>query len=319
MFGKRGFQFSFAWLFAIIAGGFILFLAIFAATSLVNQGQSRLDITSAKQFEIITNPLQTSFESGISTEVTFPSRTRVYNRCTLAGAFGEQRLSVAQQTGFLKDWPKPSEEIVSQNKYFFSESVIEGEDFVIFSKPINYPFKVADIFIISPIEKNYCFVNPPDNIKNEIKALNKNMFADQCPEKSVRVCFGSGSLCNITVTGSCTNEFNCESEYDTGIVQKEGKQLTYSNGLLYGAIFSDVETYECQVQRLMKRVSELCELYIEESNFVSIKDCNTNIEPELVQLMQLSKELDKSSGLGAIDLIVKRLEEKQEDVICQLW
>ena len=57
---KKGFlQISFAWLFAIIVGIFILFLAIYGVTKLINVGQYQIDSETAKNLGILLNPLET--------------------------------------------------------------------------------------------------------------------------------------------------------------------------------------------------------------------------------------------------------------------
>ncbi len=57
---KAQFQISFAWLFAIIVGAFILFLAIYAAVKVINIGESATSAITGKEISILLNPLEQS-------------------------------------------------------------------------------------------------------------------------------------------------------------------------------------------------------------------------------------------------------------------
>ena len=89
---RRGYlQVSFAWLFAIIAGIFILFLAIYMAVRVVETGTYQIDSKTAKNLGILLNPLETSIESAEKNKIILPVETRIYNECYENGVFGEQR------------------------------------------------------------------------------------------------------------------------------------------------------------------------------------------------------------------------------------
>ena len=65
MQSKKGFlEISFGWLFAIIVGAVILFLAIFASVKLIRVGQYETSVGTQEEIEILLNPLETGFESG---------------------------------------------------------------------------------------------------------------------------------------------------------------------------------------------------------------------------------------------------------------
>ena len=59
-------QISFAWLFALIVGAFILFLAIFMVMKFAGTGDKVIDAETATQIGIILNPLETGFEAARS-------------------------------------------------------------------------------------------------------------------------------------------------------------------------------------------------------------------------------------------------------------
>ena len=54
---------SFTWLFAIIVGGFILFLAIYAVITIKPSQQLEQDVKLGKEIGNILNLLETGFES----------------------------------------------------------------------------------------------------------------------------------------------------------------------------------------------------------------------------------------------------------------
>ncbi|MBU2104378.1 MAG: hypothetical protein KKF67_01205, partial [Nanoarchaeota archaeon] len=162
MKNKRGaLDISFAWLFAIIIGGFILFLAVYAAIKLIGTEQTIQDAKTGKEIGVLLNPLETSFESGKTSLLTMPVETRIYNKCNNQGTFGRQIIQVSQKS--FNKWTETNIDVGFSNKYLFSEKYAEGKKFYLFPKPFEFPFKVADLTIIIPKDKNYCFVNPSED------------------------------------------------------------------------------------------------------------------------------------------------------------
>ena len=76
MRGKRGIEFSFAWIFAILVGAAILFIAIFAATRLVTTERAVGEAETAKQLGILLNPVETGIESGKISKIGFVTDTK---------------------------------------------------------------------------------------------------------------------------------------------------------------------------------------------------------------------------------------------------
>jgi len=303
---KRGFlQIPFAWLFAIIAGSFILFLTIYGVTKLINVSQYELDTKTAKNLGVLLNPLETGFQSAQSTDLTLPTETRIYNKCNPYGNFGKQIIQISQKS--FNKWPKPSGEISFLNKYIFSDKCVEGKKFYIFSKPFNFPFKVSDLIYITPLSKKYCFLNAPEQIKDELSALKqKNFFLEECPTESIKICFSPGQNCNINV------------DYNLGYVEKNNKKLYFEgNPLMYAAIFANKEIYECQLKRLMQRTSELALLYRDKSKLISRTGCNSNLN--LLGLSNAASSLNSSANLNSINYIVKEIKDKNDLAECRLW
>ncbi len=303
---KRGYlQIPFSWIFAIIIGTFILFLAIFFVTKMMSSEQTQLDATTAKQISILMNPLETGFESEKTTTMILPSGTRIINRCNNIGVFGTQKIKVSQK--IFNKWTETDTEISSHNKYIFSDKFVEGKKFYLSSMVFEYPFKVADLIFLT--SKEYCFLDVPEEIKNKIpNQENIKTEKEKCSEESVKVCFDYGSDCDIEVN------------YPMKYVEKEGEKLYFTGNLIYGAIFADKEIYECQIKRLMQRVEQLASLYEEKSSFLSQKNCDSGLDLDLLQLENSAKNFESSKDFDFMDPLVETIENKNEfGGNCQLW
>ena len=308
MENERGFlQISFAWLFALIIGAFILFLAIYASTKIIQTEKISLDARTAKEIGVLLNPLETGFETGKTTSIKLPSETRIHNRCNNDGFFGRQIIKISQKS--FDEWSDTDVNVGFSNKYIFSENFVEGKKFFIFSKPFNFPFKVTDLIYLTS-EKKYCFSNAPKEIENEISNLNQeNLFSDSCPEESIKVCFDSNANCDIVVN------------YKGGYVDKNGERMNfYSDSLMYAAIFSDKEIYECQLKRVMQRGEQLALIYRDKAEFISREGCTTNLNQELLELSNLKNQLDNSQNLNNYMVnLANKIDVKNSLAECKLW
>ena len=262
---KKGFQISFAWLFAIIAGVFILFLAIYGVSKLIGTGEDIISARTGKDIGVLLNPLETSFGSERTVLLTMPVETRIHNKYSTYGNFGAQIIQVSQKN--YGKWSQTEIDVSFPNKYIFSDSVVEGKDFFIFSKPFKFPFKVADVIYLTSSKKNYCFMDAPEEIEEELDALKqKNLFVADCPAESVRVCFEAGVECDVNV-----DVYGRE-------VEKMGQTMFFeTDALMYAAIFSDKNIYDNQVKRLMWRTNELLSLYNTKSSLLSTQGCSQDI------------------------------------------
>jgi len=306
---KGALEISFAWIFAVVIGAIILFIAIFASVKLIGIGETQMGAKAGKEIGILLNPLETGFESAKSVSFTMPVLSRIYGRCDNEGNFGRQLIEVSQQS--FNKWTQTDLEVQFPNKYIFNEEYVEGKKFYVFSKPFNFPFKVADLIFLTSSEKEYCFVNAPEEIQREIKGISqKNMLVENCSLNSIKICFESDTGCLISV------------DYNGKSVQKSSEKVYFEDdALMYAAIFSDKEIYECQVQRLMKRVNELSKLYQDKISVISRSGCNSNLGPELDALSSLAKGVQSSANLGfALISTVKTIEEDNSYASeCKLW
>lgn len=308
---RHGFlEMPFGWLFGIIVGAIILFLAIYVAMQLIKTEGVESDVIRSKEVGILLNPLEIGFESGKTTFLELPAETRFDNGCDIEGNFGMQKIQMSQKS--FGKWSDTGINVSFPNKYIFSESSLEGQNFYIFSKPFDFPFKVADLIYLIPKNKNYCFIINPGNISKEIRDLKLDNVLNvtnqaRCIPGSVSVCFvGGTSRCNISVNiGSKTVTKGSNSDSFEG------------DTLMYAAIFSDPGVYRCQVRRLMKRVEILANIYDEKAIFIARKNCDSSLG--LVSLMQNARDFDYPIDLSRISSTANQIKIANENSYCKLW
>ena len=311
---KGDLQIPFAWVFALIVGVFILFLAIYAVTKLIGTENQVSDAKTGKEIGILLNPLETGFETGRTTSLTMPVETRIYNKCASSGTFGRQIIQISQKS--FNKWTETNIDVGFSNKYIFSENPAEGKTFYLFSKQFEFPFKIADLIYMTSSKKDYCFFNMPEEIKKELYYLSQeNFFAENCSNSanSVKICF-SGASCDVNVN------------YDMKYVEKNGERVYFEgDALMYAAIFADKELYDCQVKRLMQRIEELSLLYKDKATFISRTGCNYNLNEDLITLSNIANSISNSSAqitsssFTSISIVIEDIINKNEDAQCKLW
>jgi hypothetical protein len=305
---KKGYlDISFSWIFAIIVGGFILFFAITSVSKLGNIKQTSEGAIAGVELEILLNPLETGLETGKTTTLTMPVYSRIYFDCDNYGDFGNHYLMVQEQVK--KEWKSTGINIKFENKYLFSNSIIDGKNFYLFTKPFEFPFKVGSLIYMTSSEDEYCFKNPPEEIEKELKDLSQpNIFVNDCKENQIKVCFEASSDCQIKVN------------YNLGYVEKkEGKSYFYTDALMYAAIFSDSTAYECELQRVLKKTSNLATIYQEKGFLLVNEGCTSDTISELTMLKNQIENFQSSSNINNLVYVIKDLEKKNENARCRLW
>jgi hypothetical protein len=208
--------------------------------------------------------------------------------------------------------------IKSYSKYIFSESVVEGKEINVLSKPFEMPFKIANILVLWA--GDYCFISPTKEIEDEITDLNlRNINITDaiymCPKGSRKVCFYSElPECDVFVSPFADSK--------TGAVtRKNERTVYYQGGLIYGAIFSNSEIYECQVKRLMMRASELALLYNAKSESVAARSsgCSSDLQADLESYAAACRAVKKSESLQEINMKAMMMKDKNERMSCKLW
>ena len=303
---KSGIEFQFAWLFGLVVGMIILILAIYAVTRIIQTEELAIDAQTAKEIGVLLNPLETGFESAKTTTLILPKEARIFNGCSNESYFGRQTIRISQRS--FNKWTNTDIDVGFSNKYIFSENFTEGKRFLIFSKPFDFPFKISDVIYITSSNKKYCFESPGDEILDELSNLGQeNIFTENCPEESIKVCF----------SGNCEIKVDLSSRY----VEKYSEKMYFpDNSMMYAAIFSSPEVYECQIQRLMKRGGSLASLYAEKTDTVSARGCNSDLKNELMILSSRLNNTKQSVNVNtALINDVENLQEKNKNAKCKLW
>ena len=306
---RKGLDFSFTWIFAIIAWAVILFSAIYITTQLIGSAEIERDSFVSAELSNILSPVETNLEDNKYSLIKFNLDTRVYNECSNSGVFGKQEISTASKSS--GGWSDQSVSKSSFNRYIFSRGIEEtnNKKMHILTNPLDMPFKMGDVMILHG--GKYCFVNPSDNVEDIFTDLSSNgaqdigvnisSRVDSCPKNYTTVCFNANG-CDIKVI----------TRDGEGTVSKYGRELIYyGDALQLAAIFSDPEVYECQIKRLAKRAGELGVIYKNKALYVEGSGCSNNLVSDL-QSFVLATNVTGSRDFGRIAQIAKSLEEKND-------
>jgi len=294
---KKGFEMNFTVIFSIIAGVVILFLAIYGAMRFIDVGRTRIDAQTYSKISILLDPLETSLEEGKSLPIELSTAIRLYNnRCSESGNFGSQQMGIAVSSGIGKKWREPFYYKSQYNKYIFSQELEESKKFRVFSKSFEMPFKISDIVIFT--DKEYCFIETPEEIEDDLSALLlKNVYftdrKDNCSETAEKVCFSSSAGCDVAV-------YKTSYGFESGYIEKQGQKLYYEGPLIYAALFSSPDIYECNVKRLMKRLVSLSSIYQGKIEVLMKKDCNSLLDVPLEELKGAARNLENSRSLSIV-------------------
>ena len=314
---NRGFEMSFAWMFAIIVGAVVIFLAIYFTTQFIGTEREIQNTEAGKQIGILLNPVETSLEDAKIAKITTPLETRIYNDCLIKSgqSFGSQKIAVATASGVGEKWVEPGTASSFYNKYVFSDSVVQGKEFIVFSKPFRFPFKVADLLFVWDLGDKYCFVTPPQWMEEELDDLSPEGIKvvgnlEDCETLDIKVCFSTVSNCNIDVN------MNAQS-----VKKNKGTTTVYfEDSLIYGAIFAEPDLYECQVKRLMSRTSELSALYYSKSSYVGSVGCGSSaLHGNLLALSNSTSHFEKSFDIILSSFISNELGTQNRRLSCKLF
>jgi len=188
----------------------------------------------------------------------------------------------------VKKYGERGERVSIYNKYIFTKEVVEGQTAYIFSKPFFMPFKVMDIIVVTSADDNYCFYNQPEYIQEDLEGLNlKNI---NFPN-STSTCEGT-DVCWGDLRSGC--EIRVYDELGYVINREYGQRVYYVGDLIYGAIFSSPEIYECNTKRIKRKFDELARIYLDKIQIIERQDCKSNVGSKLNFLLG---DLEDSRGL----------------------
>jgi len=243
---------SFTWIFALIIGGAILFMAIFFSGKLFETSSYQTEAELARSLDILINPL--SSQASISNMISMPEKVQVNFSCDKNADSDKISLQIAKG--------KEPFTYVINNKYIFADD-FNSKDFWVFSKPFEPAWRVDSLSYL--ISKNYCFVNAPEGIKNEMIAFNSSfiqVISDRtaCKAGSVNVCF-SGA-CDINV------------DYDAKTVRIKSLTLSFiDDATMYGAIFGS-KNYNCNLERLLNRMDFQADVLLQKADIIAARGCS---------------------------------------------
>ncbi len=257
---------AFAWLFSIIVGAVILFLAFFFVTQYGKQVQQPTQqVILGSGINILLEPFTAigSLAEARSSILEFPASTYIEFGCNANADYSEIKAKNVEHRTF--DLAKKT-----YDKYIFSQQITtkEKERLLGFSLPIRIPFYVATATILT--KGNYCFVNLPLHHKNTLEAIDDYIHhtkynftyvssAASCPPGYIKVC-----------TSGCDININCLSPSCTyGFVGNK----PWLNELLLAAIFSEEETYHCNLDRILERAKVLASIYKKKADSLQQKGC----------------------------------------------
>jgi hypothetical protein len=303
-------EFDFVWLFAIIAGAAILILAVYGATKGADTLRYQQETQLAKSLAVVLGPLQAGLSDSSTNQISFKQDTRITNDCSEIG-FGSNQMTTATKSGIGKEWTTQRGEITINNLYIFSSNQ-EGKRFEILSKPFNYPFKVADLLFIS--SEKYCLQKAPKDLEKEMLNL-ANFQSENCTEDMKTICFGT-SGCDIDIYGTCSA--SCDTKYDEGYVEKGGDRFYFVGSLMYGAIFTEKEVYDCNVKRLIYRATQVSEILADKAKLMDSKGCSTAMQSDLVYWASVLNKTVPDSIVDKND-IAKSINEKASNERCKSW
>ncbi|MCX8194278.1 MAG: hypothetical protein N3G19_02880 [Candidatus Pacearchaeota archaeon] len=308
---------EFSWVFAVIVGAMILFFAFyFVGTNLLSKQYERATV-EAHSLDVILNPFSQFGELKAldAKPVALPQKSVVEFSC-------QESTTQSLGTNEIKIISKGEAGIprVVYDKYIFAEANLETRKFQALSVPFEMPWRVAELIILWPYDKNYCFLSAPqfvkDSLGNETSAgLNiSSIYFDSCPENSIRVCFQGGSNCDVQVSGA--------SQHKGSTYKKDSGSTIYfvSDALMYASIFSDKEIYNCNLKRLAFRLYLETSIYEEKNKALAQKGCSVYFN--LAPLKQVALELSSSvseSKLNQLWQIAQQIKRQNEMAHCSLF
>src|SRR3989344_5411175 len=98
---KKGYEFSFAWIFAIFVGAIIIFLAVYASTKIIGLKKYEEETTTGKSLGSFLNPLSTNLEQAKIAKILVQDETKIFNSCNNENIFGAQEIRTSIKTGSL--------------------------------------------------------------------------------------------------------------------------------------------------------------------------------------------------------------------------
>jgi len=311
-FGKKG-VIEFGWIFSIIVGAVVLFLAFyFIGTHMAREGMVK-ETLEAQNLDAALNPFgYLSIMNATKNPLELSAKSEVEIRCDSSGAIGYDSIKTIG-TG------KNAGAGIVRNvydKYIYADiSGIQLKSMEGMAVSLKAPWRIADLIMLWPFGKKYCFTESvPEEIRDEMNRTGiQNIFIEygneSCPEESATI------------------GISCSRGYDISICQKENyiekngvKLFYYGNSLMYAAVFSEQELYNCNLNRLGKRLALQGSLYEAKANNTGCASGNEafeNIISAAGNLAAADSNQKIAVALDSIESASAKIEKINED--CGLY
>jgi hypothetical protein len=312
---KKG-EFNFVWIFALIAGGAILLLAILGIGKLGDTKDLERNTLGAKEIEILLQPLQAGIADNSYATITFKEETRTRIDCFEDETFGRNEITMNTKSPIDETWTQNAAPIKTTNTYIYSSGNNQGKKLHVLSQPFSLPYEIADITIIT--NKEYCFYGTPEEIEETIEGIGTNNIEivkeGTCNLTTTEhICFGAagGNKCTQRIIGTNGN-------YKSGTISTANYERTYTEELLLPAIIAEEESWECNTKRLLYKGSLLAEGYKKKIEQMNRRGCTSNLEGPLTTWKEVLN-IGTTNNLPTIKENAKTLQQQETKELCGVW
>ncbi len=304
---RRGFEFSFSWLFSLIVGALILILAIYGVSTFVGQERTISDSETAQALSGLLSPLQTSVETSFRPNpIIFPQPTEITLECTRDASSVQTRALSSIGRNSVPGYAQETAGVA-----VFGNTTLTGTTVHSLVVPFLFPYKISDLVIVwtQPL----CLVSAPEAVLDTFGSDNHSVQAVQqvrgCRKGTRIICFDQTQGCDVAVDSYLRR------------VTTGGKSLYYEGALLYGALVASPQVYECQIGVLMHRGAALADLYAGASALIGAhgEGCSTAVGTSVVQYGRSLRSTNSSKQLAGLAEQAEILGTDERSSICSLW
>jgi hypothetical protein len=266
---KKGQGVQFNWIFVIVAGGLILLFFMFF---------------TARYFELHNLRVGSETARGLDQVFLSAKSTPQYKTFNLEG----NNFDLNFECGFFVIDGNYRQEI---DYVLFGTDVSDTDELLIWSREFNKPFKVDNVvYVLDTRKKIYVEGNleflqglPDDlNIASNANDADSLVFFDYCPSGYD----GKKKVCVVN------NQISFDGE----------TYNYYDDYLVYAALVSDQNNFECAVERLEKKWSNLFKIYSRKIEFMS--GCNSLFSNLKSELDDASNYVLSGNGINNEDSLI---------------
>lgn len=300
---------TFAWIFSIIVGAVFLFLAFFFVTQYGKKvAEPERGAIVESGISILTEPFLAvgSLVEAKSSILEFPANTHVEFDCNI-----DKDSSVIKAKGVKEKTFSLVKNV--HEKYIFSDTIItkSKENFFAFTMPMKQPFYIVTPIVI--VTQNYCLVDFPYQYQTELERISGDI-----NKAKYRFNF-TEAACPSGYTSITLQNLGCMAGCEYGIV---GSKYWFGN-LIYPAVFTSEEVYNCNLDRILERMKILATLHMEKVKLLSNSGCSAgdllNKLNSLVSAINDFKQDKNGNTLGRLYSTIKAVENANQalDINCR--